>query len=42
MMIAVTPVIVDATSTMNQEKIEKSLDMKERFERNLSKKDIID
>jgi pilus assembly protein CpaC len=42
MMIAVTPVIVDATSTMNQERLEKGLDMKERFERNLSKKDIID
>ncbi len=42
LLIAVTPVVVDSASTMNQERIEKSLDMKEKFERNLSKKDIID
>lgn len=42
MIIAVTPIVVDATSSVNQERIEKGLDMKERFERNLSKKDIID
>lgn len=42
MVIAVTPIVVDAASTVNQERIEKGLDMKERFERNLSKKDIID
>lgn len=42
MLIAVTPVVVDPTSSMNQERIEKGLEMKERFERNLSKKDLID
>ncbi|HQR04060.1 MAG: pilus assembly protein N-terminal domain-containing protein [Proteobacteria bacterium] len=42
LLIAVTPVVVDATSSMNQERIEKGLEMKERFERNLSKKDILD
>lgn len=42
MLIAVTPVVVDPSGSMNQERIEKGLEMKERFERNLSKKDIID
>jgi pilus assembly protein CpaC len=42
LLIAVTPVVVDPNSSMNRERIEKSLDMKERFERNLSNKDIID
>ena len=42
MLIAVTPVVVDPAGTMNQERIEKSLDMQEKFERNLSKKDIVD
>lgn len=42
LVIAVTPIVVDATSSVNQERIEKSLDMRERFERNLSKKDILD
>ncbi len=42
LLIAVTPVVVDPTSTMNQERIEKGLDLKEKFERNLSKKDIVD
>ncbi len=42
LLIAVTPVVVDSASTMNQERIDKTLDMKEKFERNLSKKDIID
>lgn len=42
LLIAVTPVVVDPNSSMNHERIEKSLDMKERFERNLSNKDIID
>ena len=42
MVIAVTPIVVDAASSVNQERIEKGLDMRERFERNLSKKDIID
>lgn len=42
MLVAVTPVVVDPTSTMNQERVDKSLDMQEKFERNLSKKDIAD
>jgi pilus assembly protein CpaC len=42
LLIAVTPIVVDPTGTMNQERIDKGLDMKERFERNLSKKDIAD
>lgn len=42
LVIAVTPIVVDATSSVNQERIEKGLDLRERFERNLSKKDIID
>jgi pilus assembly protein CpaC len=42
LLIAVTPVVVDPTSSMNQERIEKGLAMKERFERNLNKKDLID
>lgn len=42
LLIAVTPVVVDPTSSMNQERIEKGLEMKERFERNLNKKDLID
>jgi pilus assembly protein CpaC len=42
LLIAVTPVVVDPTSSLNQERIEKGLAMKERFERNLNKKDLID
>ncbi len=42
LLIAVTPVVIDPTSSMNQERIEKGLEMKERFERNLNKKDLID
>ena len=42
LLIAVTPVVVDPSSSMNQERIEKGLAMKERFERNLNKKDLID
>ncbi len=42
LLIAVTPVVVDPTSSMNQERIDKGVEMKERFERNLNKKDLID
>ena len=42
LLIAVTPVVIDPTSSMNQERIEKGLEMKERFERNLNKRDLID
>ena len=42
LLIAVTPVVIDANSTINRERIQKSLDMKERFERDLSKQDFAD
>ena len=42
LLIAVTPVVVDADSSMNRERIQKSLDMKKRFERSLSKQDFAD
>jgi pilus assembly protein CpaC len=42
LLIAVTPVVVDPSSTINRERIDKGVDMKERFERNLSKKDVVD
>lgn len=42
MVILVTPMVIDATSSVNQERIEKGLEMKEHFERNLSKQDIVD
>ena len=42
LVIAVTPIVVDAASSVNQERIEKGLDMRERFERNISKKEIVD
>ena len=42
MIIVVTPVIIDPSSTINQERLEKELGMRERMERNMSKKDILD
>lgn len=42
LVIAVTPIVVDAASSVNQERIEKGMDMRERFERNISKKEIVD
>lgn len=42
LLVAVTPVVVDPTSSMNRDRVEKSVEMKERFERHLNKKDIID
>ena len=42
MLIAVTPIVIDPSSSMNRERIEKSIEMKENFERNLSKKDLVD
>ncbi len=42
LVILVTPTIFDPTSTINRERIEKGMDMRERFERKLSNQDIID
>lgn len=42
MVIAVTPIVVDAASSVNQERLEKGLDMRERFERKLDKTDFAD
>lgn len=42
LVIMVTPTIYDPTSTINRERIDKAQDIRERFERQLSKKDIVD
>jgi pilus assembly protein CpaC len=42
LVIIVTPVVIDPSSTINQERVEKELGMRERLERNLSKRDILD
>jgi pilus assembly protein CpaC len=42
LVILVTPTIVDPSSTINRERIEKSMDIRERFERKLNNQDIID
>jgi pilus assembly protein CpaC len=42
LVILVTPTIIDPASTMNRERIEKGMDIRERFEKKLSNKDIID
>jgi pilus assembly protein CpaC len=42
LVILVTPTITDPSSTINRERIEKGMDIRERFERKLSNKDIID
>jgi pilus assembly protein CpaC len=42
LVILVTPTIIDPSSTINRERIDKSMDMRESFERKLSNKDIID
>lgn len=42
LVILVTPTIVDPASTINRERIEKGMDIRESFERKLSKQDIID
>jgi len=42
LVILVTPTIVDPASTINRERIEKGLDIRENFERKLSNQDIID
>jgi pilus assembly protein CpaC len=42
LVILVTPTINDPSSTINRERIEKGMDIRERFERKLSNKDIVD
>lgn len=42
LVVLVTPTVIDPNSTINRERIEKSIDMRERFERKLSNQDIID
>jgi pilus assembly protein CpaC len=42
LLIVVTPLIVDPASTVNQERIQKELDMREKMDRNLSKQEILD
>ncbi|MDB5764478.1 MAG: flp pilus assembly protein secretin CpaC [Herminiimonas sp.] len=42
LVILVTPTITDPASTINRERLEKSMDIRERFERKLSNQDIID
>lgn len=42
LVILVTPTVVDPASTINRERIEKGMDIREKFERKLSNQDIID
>jgi pilus assembly protein CpaC len=42
LVILVTPTVTDPSSTINRERIEKGMDIRERFERKLSNQDIID
>ncbi|MBS0307655.1 MAG: type II and III secretion system protein, partial [Proteobacteria bacterium] len=42
LVILVTPTITDPASTINRERIEKGIDMRQRFERKLSNQDIVD
>ncbi|MDO8305302.1 type II and III secretion system protein family protein [Herminiimonas sp.] len=42
LVVLVTPTIVDPASTINRERIEKGMDIRESFERKLSNQDIID
>lgn len=42
LVIIVTPTIIDPAATINRERIEKTMDIRERFERKLSNQDIID
>lgn len=42
LVVLVTPTIFDPASTINRERIEKSMDMREGFERKLNNQDIID
>jgi len=42
LIVLVTPTVVDPGSTINRERIEKGMDIRERFERKLNNKDIVD
>lgn len=42
LVILVTPTIIDPASTINRERIDKGMDMRERFERKLNNQDIVD
>jgi pilus assembly protein CpaC len=42
LVILVTPTVVDPNSTINRERIDKSESIREKFERNLSKTDLLD
>jgi pilus assembly protein CpaC len=42
LVILVTPTITDPSSTINRERLDKGMDIRERFEQKLSNKDIID
>jgi len=42
LLIVVTPLIVDPSSTVNQERIQKQLDMREKMDRNIGKQEIVD
>jgi pilus assembly protein CpaC len=42
LIVLVTPTVMDPSSTINRERIEKGMDIRERFERKLSNKDIVD
>jgi pilus assembly protein CpaC len=42
LVILVTPTVIDPASTINRERIEKGMDIRERFEKKLSNKDIVD
>lgn len=42
LVILVTPTVTDPASTINRERLDKGMDMRERFERKLSNKDIVD
>lgn len=42
LVILVTPTVFDPNSTMNRERIEKGLDIRKRFERQISNRDIVD
>jgi pilus assembly protein CpaC len=42
LIVLVTPTIVDPSSTINRERIDKVMDIRESFERKLNNKDLID
>jgi pilus assembly protein CpaC len=42
LVILVTPTVIDPASTMNRERLDKAMDIREKFEKKLSNKDIVD